>query len=314
MLIAGPNPTIDRVIGLERFEAGHVNRAEHAEARLGGGGVNAARTARLLGGIGTTLVTVAPQDDRDRFVEQLRAEGIGAELVGCGGQLRVATILREAGGRLSMLTEPGSLLEVREWEAFTRLVRGQLGGGRLLLCTGSLPPGAPIDGYARLAREARHAGSRCIVDAAGDTLAATLEAGEGLVVPNLAEAEGLLLGSRSEPLDPVDAPQRALAAADGLLRVGAHAAVVTAGGAGVAYAQRGRRGGCRWADAPAVIVASPVGAGDAFSAGLGLGLQRGDSLAEAVGFAVAVAAAHVEGADDLRERVEGLRGSARASA
>jgi 1-phosphofructokinase family hexose kinase len=308
MVIAGPNPSIDRLIGLDRFNPGHIHRAERVEARIGGGGINAARVASRLGA-SATLVTVLPEIDERRLAESLAREGVSFQWVRGHGQVRVATIVREREGRMSVLNEPGADLDVREWEAFTRIALGNLTRGRVLLCSGSLPPGAPADGYARMAREARHLGSRCLVDAAAGTLEATLEAREGLVVPNLAEAESVLNGPRAEPVHPVDAPERARAAAEGLLRRGAHAAVVTAGGAGAAYAERGARGARGWVVAPDVAANSPIGAGDAFAAGLALRVEGGAPLAEAVAYAVAVAAAHVEGEDgQLRpERVQAMR-------
>lgn len=212
---------------------------------------------------------------------------------------------------MSVLNEPGPTVAAHEWEAFLRLAGDRLRAGQILLCSGSLPPGAPGDGYAYLAREARHAGSHCLIDAAGEVLAATLEAGEGIVVPNLAEAEALLDGPRPEAVHPEDAPERARDAANRLLRRGAHAAIVTAGGAGAAYAEQGRSGRRGWVPAPEVAARNPIGAGDAFAAGLGLRLESGAPLDEAVAFGVAVAAAHVEAPTEQiePERVGELTGS-----
>jgi fructose-1-phosphate kinase PfkB-like protein len=276
--------------------------------------VNAARVACQLGGC-ATLVTIIPDAGEHLLIDGLRREGISFKSVRSRGQVRVATILHESEGRMSALNEAGASLDIREWEEFTRIVRGGLVGGCVLLCSGSVPPGAPADGYARLAREARHVGSRCIVDAAGATLAATLDAGEGLVIPNLAEAEGILYGPRAEPLHPEDAPERAREAAAGLLRLGAHAAVVTAGGEGVAYAERGPRGSRGWVAAPEIVAHSPIGAGDAFAAGLSLRFEARAELKQAARFAVAVAAAHVESRDGRVElqRVKELLWSRRAS-
>jgi fructose-1-phosphate kinase PfkB-like protein len=207
MVIAGPNPSIDRVVGVDRFAPGHIHRVERVEARIGGGGINAARTASRLGAA-ARLVTILPDVDERRLAETLAREGVDFTSVRSRGQVRVATIVREREGRVSVLNEPGAGLDVREWEQFSRVVLAGLAAGGTLLCSGSLPPGAPADGYARLAREARHLGARCIVDAAGATLAATLDFREGPAVANLAEAEGVLHGPRAEPVHPENAPER----------------------------------------------------------------------------------------------------------
>lgn len=307
MVIAGPNVSVDRTIGLDSFDPGHVHRADRVESRLGGGGVNAARVASRLGA-SAVLVTLLPERDELWIGDSLKREGIIFLPVRCGGTARIATIMKERAGRTSVLNEPGAAVAAREWEEFERTALGRLTDGELLLCSGSLPPGAPAGGYARLARLARQQGAGpCLLDAAGPTLAAALEEGEGLVVPNLAEAEGVLSGSRSQPVHPQDTPERALAAAGGLIYRGAYAAVVTAGAAGAAYARQGSRS-VGWVPAPPVTARNPVGAGDAFAAGLGLQLERRAKLEDAVAFAVAVAAAHVECERDGldRDRVEAL--------
>jgi fructose-1-phosphate kinase PfkB-like protein len=150
-----------------------------------------------------------------------------------------------------------------------------------------VPPGAPADAYGRLTTIAHTAGARSIVDAAGETLLRALDAAPDLVTPNLAEAEGALgLGTGG------DAPPRALAAADALLRQGARTAVVTAGAAGAAVAADGV---AEWITAPRVAeVRNPIGAGDAFLAALAGTWERGDELAAAARAGVAAGAASVE--------------------
>ena len=70
MVIAGPNPTIDRMIGLDRFDPGFIHRADHVEARLGGGGVNAARVAIRVGAR-PTLITSLPSEDEPHLLDGL---------------------------------------------------------------------------------------------------------------------------------------------------------------------------------------------------------------------------------------------------
>ncbi len=178
-----------------------------------------------------------------------------------------------------MLNEQGPEVRPSEWTAYEAAVAGALGPHRALLCSGSLPPGAPPDGYARLAALARERGVTAIVDAAGPAVAAALAAAPDLVTPNLAEAEAALgHGDGAEPVDvPPDARPRAEAAAAALCARGARAAVVTAAAAGAALATAA--GDTTWLPAPAVAVRNPIGAGDALLAGLAAALERGEPLA-----------------------------------
>ena len=163
----------------------------------------------------------------------------------------------------------------------------------MLACSGSLPPGAPVDGYARLAARAAAAGRPVVVDANGPTLRAALDAGVDVVTPNLGEAEGLLHGRAEESVDAeADARPRALAAARELAGRGARAAVVTAAAAGAAVADGGAAP--VWLVAARATARNPVGAGDVLVAGLAAGLERGEPLLEAVRRGMAAAAASVE--------------------
>jgi fructose-1-phosphate kinase PfkB-like protein len=114
-----------------------------------------------------------------------------------------------------------------------------------------------------------------------------------LVMPNLDEAEALLVGPGSERVD-VDrstARRRAEEAAAALVRRGARAAAVTAGAAGLAFADEDR---ARWVPAPRVEVVNPIGAGDAALAGLAGALERRSSMSDAALAAVASGSASVE--------------------
>jgi 1-phosphofructokinase len=201
----------------------------------------------------------------------------------------------EDGGRVTVFNEPGPSLAAGDWDRFEAEIDGALAGARVLACSGSLPPGAPDDAYARLVALARERGVTSIIDVAGGQLAAALEAGADVVTPNLAEAEGLLHGRADETVEAGDVAvvrSRAGAAARELVARGARHAVVTAAAAGAAMAWPG---GDDWIAAPRVAaVVNPIGAGDALAGGLALALERGDEFASAVAFGVACGAASVE--------------------
>ena len=59
MLIAGPNLTIDRTLGIEELRPGGVLRFDGVAVTPGGKGVNVARVARALG-VSALLVGFTP--------------------------------------------------------------------------------------------------------------------------------------------------------------------------------------------------------------------------------------------------------------
>ena len=306
VLIAGPNLTIDRTLTGAALRPGEVLRFA-ARASPGGKGVNVARGAQALGA-GALLVALLPGHTGAAVGALIGEEGIALLGVPCGGEVRSTAVVLEPDGRSTVLNEQGPEVRPSEWAAYEAAVAGALGPHRALLCSGSLPPGAPPDGYARLTALARERGVTAIVDAAGPAVAAALAAAPDLVTPNLAEAEAALgHGDGAEPVDvPPDARPRAEAAAAALCARGARAAVVTAAAAGAALATAA--GDTTWLPAPAVAVRNPIGAGDALLAGLAAALERGEPLPRAARAGMAAAGACVE--DERAGRLDAARAAA----
>jgi 1-phosphofructokinase family hexose kinase len=292
VLICGPNLTTDRTVTIEELRPGEVLRFATATITPGGKGVNVARVSHAMG-FPAVLVAMVPGRTGRAVVELLGDEGLDVVPVQTSGEVRAATIILEDGGRVTVLNEPGPAVADEDWDAYERAVEANLSDNGFLVSIGSLPPGAPPDACARLVRLARSHDVRTLVDATGDQLAAALEAGPDLVTPNLAEAEGMLLGTETMPVEDgsSDVRPRALKAAAELVARGARTAAVSAGAAGIAVASGSER---RWVDAARVKVRNPIGAGDSLVAGMVGSLEQGDDLDRAVRFGVAAAAASVE--------------------
>jgi 1-phosphofructokinase family hexose kinase len=285
VLIAGPNLTIDRTSSIAELRPGEVLRVSDVEVTPGGKGLNVARAARALGAA-ATLVAFVPGETGRAAASLILDEGVALEAVPVGGEIRSTSVILEP-GRATVINEPGPALASGDWEALEAAVSRAMSDHRVLVCSGSLPPGSPDDGYARLAR-----GRFAVVDAGGPVLGAALEAGPAVVTPNLAEAEGLLHDRADESVEASpDARGHAEAAALALVDAGARAAVVTAAAAGAAVCADGA---VTWLAAPRVTVVNPIGAGDVFAAALAAALAAGDDVVDAARRGVAAAAASVE--------------------
>jgi 1-phosphofructokinase family hexose kinase len=293
VLIAGPNLTIDRTLTIDELRPGDVLRFDAVAVTPGGKGVNVARVARALGGP-ALLVGFVPGRTGAAAAQLLGDEGVELRAVPCRGEVRSTAVVLERSGRVTVMNEPGPPIDDQDWARYEAAVAAELEAHRVLVCSGSLPPGAPDDGYGRLAALATGAGAAALVDAGGQVLAAALKSAPHVVLPNLAEAEGLLHGRPDETVDagdPSEVRTRAAAAAAELVSRGAVAAVVTAGAAGAAVADEAS---VMWHAAPRMTVRNPVGAGDSLAGGLGVALERGEPFASAVGTGLAAAAASVE--------------------
>src|SRR3954449_8947792 len=317
MLVAGPNLTIDRTLAIGELRPGEVLRFDRVVVTPGGKGLNVARAARTLGHP-ALLVSLVPGHTGRAAAALIAEEGVELSGVPGGRELRSTLIVQERGGRTTVLNEPGPAVDERRWADYENAVRGRLTPRSVLVCSGSVPPGAPPDAYGRLVEIAGAAGAEAVVDAAGSTLLRALDAAPDLVTPNLAEAEGALGlgGGGASVASGPDARPRALAAAEALLRQGARAAVVTADAAGAAVCFDGAG---EWVPAPRVAevrnpigagdglplarwggaprgaeVRNPIGAGDVLLSALAGALERGSELLVAVRAGVAAASASVE--------------------
>ena len=119
------------------------------------------------------------------------------------------------------------------WVALEAVIDDALADHGVLVCSGSLPPGAPENGYALLVARARDAGQRSVVDAAGPALAAALHAlsRRGRAQPRRGRRRALRARRRGRRRRPGREAPRQPAALE-LVRRGAEAAVVTAAAAG----------------------------------------------------------------------------------
>lgn len=300
LLVLGANLAIDRILRVPALVPGAVMRAVEVRTAAGGKPVNVTRAAGCLGG-SALLVANLPGRTGEYAAEELLSAGVRVVRVPSRGELRTATIVLDADGRTTVINEPGPPLHPDDTAALLAAVARALAAERprVVIASGSLPPAAPQDLYATVVRLAHEHGATTVVDAGGAALALALQEGADVVKPNLAEAEALLRGldgqvvhGRPEFVDDgsADVPARCLAAAASLVAAGARAAVVSGGRQGAALHAGGRGW---WFDAPDVETVNAVGAGDALVAGIGVAVERGDGLPEAVRFGVAAAAESV---------------------
>ena len=293
LVFIAANPSIDRLYEVDRLTNGAIHRPTVVVARPGGKGLNAARAAAALGAR-TTAVGIVGGRSGDWIVERLLEIGIDALMTRSAGETRTCvSILDHATGSLTELYERGEGIEPAAWVALEALVARELDRGDVgaLAFSGSLPPGAPTDGYARIARIAAARSVAILADTYGPALDEVLAELPAVVKVNAAEAgdaAGLAVGDAAS----------AVAAARILRDRGAVGVVVTLGLAGAIAV--GATGEARLVP-PDVRGAYPVGSGDAFLAGLAAALVDGAPLVEAarLGMAAGIANALLPGAGEL---------------
>ncbi len=293
LLFVAANPSIDRLVEVDRLTVGAIHRPDGVVAVAGGKGLNAARAALALGAR-VTVVAIVGGRAGDWIADRLAALGIEASLVRDAGDAETRTclsVLDRSTGRLTEFYEPGEPIAGATWAACEDAVaqeveRGDVGA---VVCSGSLPPGAPVDGYARIVRLG--APTVTVVDTHGAPLGLAVAEHPSIVKVNgaeAAEATGL----------PVTGPADAVHAARDLIDGGAGRVVVTLGADGAVACE----GSSAWhLRSTAARGTYPVGSGDAFVAGLAYAIVAGSSLvgAAAAGMAAGIANALEPGAGNL---------------
>ncbi len=281
------NPSIDRLFEVERLVKGDIHRPSSFVQVAGGKGLNLARAAGTLGADVRAVALLRGHGGR-WLQEALSAEGVPGEFVWTHGENRSSLSVadRETYG-LTEFYEHGAVAPAAAWVELTHAAASRVRPGGWLTISGSMPRGAPDDGYRDLIAEARAVGVRVALDSEGDRLRAALDAGPDVVKLNVAEA-GELLGvptARRDDSLAAASKIRHMAGGDG------HAGIVTRGSEGVMLAAPD---GTLYEGVLYVRGRYPVGSGDAFLAGLVTALDRGDDWDDALRLALGAAAANAE--------------------
>ena len=318
---------------------GGVNRLAGVTIEPGGKGLNVARVLVGAGQTVTAVLPAASHDPLLRVLGAVAADGLRVRPVEIAGSARINTAVTEPDGTTTKLNEPGAGLDDDEIAAVERalieavsrrdgadgaVATGSAGAGSVIdaeedadaaeagawadsapaahdwaILSGSLPPGAPVDWYARLVVRLRGAapGLRIAVDTSDAPLAA-LAAAMPAAAPDLIKPNGEELGQ----LAGLPA-ERAMALEDGAMR-GEYGPVVEAArvlverGVATVMATLGAAGavlvtaeGAWHAAAPKIHVLSTVGAGDSSVAGYVLADVRGGDATERLRTAVSYGSA-----------------------
>lgn len=278
------NPAIDTSAHCDRVRHDVKLRLERIRRDPGGGGINVSRAVGYIGGRSTAIFP-AGGIEGDLLQDLLADEQLACEPIAIEDAIREnLTVGEDSTGEQYRFGMPGPDLSAEEAGAVTDRLAGLVEPDALVVASGSLPPGAPVDFYARVGRIAAEAGAKYIVDTSGEALAAAIDQGVYLIKPNLHELASLLGEDRLEE------PQIREAATAFVSRGQAEHVVVSLGSGGAYLVNEA--GVTRHA-APTVAVNSRIGAGDSMIGGIAYALAQGMEVDEAVRWGVAAGAAAV---------------------
>lgn len=274
------NPTIDRVISVDRLafeDRAYINSSRES---AGGRGINASCVIHSFGGQ-TLAVLICGGDAGKRLEAHLKCDGLPFQVVPVENEIRTNLTITDKHGLTVNLNEVGPTLSKAEVARVERAVTETLDRASWLMICGSLPPGVPPSFYGTLIAAARKKKVKTLLHADGEALRHGIEERPTVTTPNQQEADRLLgrtLLTRTHYLE----------AAERIRTMGPESVVLSLGSRGAVGAFRE---GLFEALPPRVDAVCPIGAGDALSAAYAWAMEGKNNGVEALRWGVAAGTA-----------------------
>ncbi|TAM67216.1 1-phosphofructokinase family hexose kinase [Mycobacterium sp.] len=276
------NPALDITTSIDVVRPTDKMRCETTRYDPGGGGINVARVAHVLGASVAAVFTVGGPTGA-LVASLVREEGVPCRQIEIAAPTRESfTVNENSSGQQYRFVLPGPLLSFPEQSRCLDRLRAEAESADFVVASGSLPPGVPPDYYQRVADLCRDVDSRLVLDTSGGGLR-HISSGVFLLKASVRE-----LGERVGR--PLVTETEQLAAAQALVENGcAQIVLVSLGSRGALLATQ--RASQRFSAVPLRGGGSGVGAGDAMVAAITTGLSRGWPLVKSVRLGIAAGAA-----------------------
>lgn len=275
------NPALDITTSVDSVRPTDKMRCGAARYDPGGGGINVARIAQVLGAE-VSAVFPAGGPTGGLVAMLLGEEGVPFRQVPIAESTRESfTVNEQATGQQYRFVLPGPRLTFAEQAHCLDVLRTAAASAQFVVASGSLPPGVPAGYYQEVADICRELGARLVLDTSGGGLR-HLRSGVFLLKASVRELRECVGRDLVTETDQFRAAHRLI---DGGR---AQVVVVSLGarGALLATPQVSRR-----FSAIPMQGGSGVGAGDAMVAAITAGLSRGWSLTTSVRLGIAAGAA-----------------------
>jgi 6-phosphofructokinase 2 len=185
------NPALDVSTSVERIAPTQKMRCAAARQDPGGGGIN---VARVISRLGHDVAAIFPIGGAigDRLHQLVNGEGIQSVTIELLEETRQSfTVLEKGSGDEYRFVLPGPALSESDLRNCLEALRSASNQPGFIVMSGSLPPRAPDDFYARAARISKESGARVVLDTSGLPLRSTLQENVYLIKPNLRELREL---------------------------------------------------------------------------------------------------------------------------
>lgn len=263
-LVISLNPAVDVEWRVETVRWEEKNQILSERRWPGGKGINVARWLAHLGAH-PRLVMPLGAANGEEIANGLSRERLSCSRIDLREPTRANVVVTTKAGKQLRFNPQGPRVSPSEWREVLKVVEKELGAAKLMIISGALPRGVPVDAYAQLLGLANDSGVSSIVDCDGPALKAAVRQKPFLVKPNEFELEQWL-----------GKPTRSQAA---VVRAARNLSEVTSGWVLVSRGPKGAllvgRGGEAFIQpAPRVQVRNTIGAGDALVAAVALQIEK----------------------------------------
>lgn len=257
------NCSLDKIYTVDDLPHGGVARAKTLQNTAGGKGLHIANICAILGE--DYVVTGFLGGHTGAMIREiLDARHMHHDFVPIAGETRSCINIGTPDGKQTEVLEQGPEISAAERESFLQKYEKLLAKADIIVGSGSLPQGLELSFYTELIEMARRKKKKFLLDTSGATLKESLAANPFLIKPNQDEIEMLLQKKVSSLADAAESVRH-------FLDMGILMPVVSLGKNGAVV---GWQGDVYHAMPPVCSVVNAVGSGDAFVAGMAIGLSR----------------------------------------
>lgn len=289
------NPALDRIVQLENFKPGKLNRTDYTTIKAGGKGINVARVVKNLGKDVIAMCLLGGYTG-NWIKEILKKEEVPLDITDIKSPTRENIKIVDKKARRETEINSTTCVSVEEYRNFKKSLIKLLPEAELLIMAGSVPSGIANNIYRQLLSLAGEYNVKTILDTSGVLLKEAL-AGEKLpflIKPNIHELKELLDYN-------IDSMDDIIKATSMLLNRGLKNVVVSLGSEGALFINSNKR---LLIQPPEIEIGSTtVGAGDAMVGGLVKGILEGLSFEEMARYSAAVATSYVKTGDITEKNI-----------
>lgn len=276
------NASLDKIYTVEKLTYGGVTRAKTVQNTAGGKGLHVANICKELNE--AYLATGFLGGKTGEYLRnKLTKNQINHDFIPIKNETRTCINIATPDGNQTEILESGPTISQEEIDIFLKKYTQLLTQTDIVVASGSLPHNLPLNFYGRLAQLATKYHKKFLLDTSGQTLKESLKYRPYFIKPNKDEIEQLT-GIKINSIDD------AISQVQNFQKIGIFMPVISLGKNGSII---GYQNQIYHATPPQYKAINAVGSGDAFVAGIAIGLQRNYSIVDIIKLGSACGTANV---------------------